>query len=150
MGRAFSCGPVGRPHYDGPVKLREWGSASRPRAAVWLADNSVRVVLFITGVLLVLGAIYVVPDREPLSSTLTAAGTALIAFGALLPYIEGPFAFGPFRGKKAVPPIATRDVPPTTASENLVVLGDVPEASAAADAPVPTGVIAGKEGENDA
>jgi hypothetical protein len=99
------------------VKLSAWVSAGRPRIAAWLVGNSVRVVLFVAGSLLVLAAIYVVPERAALASTLTAAGTALVAFGALLPYIEGPFAFGPFRGKKVAPPTITKGAPPTTASD---------------------------------
>lgn len=65
--------------------------------------------------MLVAAAVYVVEARQAVASTLTAAGTALIAFGALLPYIEGPFAFGPFRGTKvAVPPTPRKGKPPTT------------------------------------
>lgn len=105
--------------------------------------------MFGTGSLLVLGAVYVVPDRQVLASTLTAAGTALIAFGALLPYIEGPFAFGPFRGHMAVPLTSTKDPPPTTAapSEALVRVSTV---KAAVDVPAPTVTTTSEKEEGDA
>jgi hypothetical protein len=101
------------------MSLRQGLDATRQRAARWLPENSVRVVLYATGSLLVLAAVYVVPAREALASTLTAAGTALIAFGALLPYIEGPFAFGPFRGRKLAPPATTREVPTTAGKQDV-------------------------------
>jgi hypothetical protein len=82
-----------------------WSGQGKPRAIAWLVGNSVRVVLFVAGSLLVLAAVFAVPEYQAVASTLTAAGTALIGFGALLPYIEGGFAFGPFRGgMKPVPP----------------------------------------------
>ncbi len=128
------------------VNGRQWSSS---RLGVWLAGNSVRVVLFGTGLLLVLGAVYMVPNRQAVASTLTAAGTALIAFGALLPYIEGPFAFGPFRGHMAVPLTSTKDPPPTTAapSDALVRVSTV---TAAAHVPAPTVTTTREKEEGDA